>query len=110
MSLANRQLAFRRCSLFVTKSARRIILAVSLLLVAPLLGAGAAGPMSPARLRCEYLTDPLGIDIGAPRFSWVLEHSQRGEIQTAYQVLVASRRELLSRGHGDVWDSSRVAS
>ena len=41
-------------------------------------------------LRCEYLVNPLGIDAGSPRLSWVLSSRQRGESQTAYQILVAS--------------------
>ncbi len=51
-------------------------------------------------LRCEYLRDPLGIDAAAPRLSWVLESDQRGQRQTAYQVLVASSPDLLAQGAG----------
>lgn len=43
-----------------------------------------------ADLRCEYRTNPLGIDVTAPRLSWKLESKARGARQTAYQVLVAS--------------------
>lgn len=28
--------------------------------------------LRPERLRCEYLTDPLGIDVLHPRLSWTL--------------------------------------
>jgi len=69
-----------------------------------------AGPAAPANLRCEYLTNPLGIDVTQPRFAWVLEHSERGETQSAYQVLVATSAENLSRDQGDAWDSGKVAS
>jgi hypothetical protein len=31
---------------------------------------------APSGLRCEYLTDPVGIDVPQPRFSWVLEHAR----------------------------------
>src|SRR5438132_3995895 len=68
------------------------------------------GPEPPSRLRTEYLTDPLGIDVTRPRFSWVLEHSTRGEVQSAYQVLVATKRQILDRDQGDQWDSGKVAS
>ena len=68
------------------------------------------GPLPPQNLRCEYLRDPLGIDVKQPRFSWVLEHSQRGEKQTAYQLLVATRPELLARDQGDAWDSGKISS
>ena len=34
---------------------------------------------TPIKLRCEYLTDPRGIDVRQPRFSWVLEGLQAWE-------------------------------
>ncbi len=70
----------------------------------------ADGPSSPVNLRCEYLSNPLGIDVRQPRFAWVLEHSQRGQKQSAYQVLVATRPALLDQDKGDAWDSGKVES
>ncbi len=61
-------------------------------------------------LRCEYLVDPLGIDVEKPRLSWLIESKRRGERQTAYQVLVASTPELLARDQGDIWNSGKVNS
>jgi alpha-L-rhamnosidase len=61
-------------------------------------------------LRCEYLDDPLGIDVRQPRLSWILDSAERGQRQTAYQVLVASTPEKLADGEGDLWDSGRVES
>jgi len=61
-------------------------------------------------LRCEYLTNPLGIDAGSPRLSWTLASDQRGEQQTAYQILVATSAELLNADTGDLWDSGKVES
>lgn len=61
-------------------------------------------------LRCEYLKNPLGIDVEKPRLSWVIESARRGERQTAYHVLVASTPELLAKDQGDLWDSGRVES
>ncbi len=61
-------------------------------------------------LRCEYLTDPLGIGETSPRLSWMLDSTRRGERQGAYQVLVASSRELLNAGQGDLWDSGKITS
>ena len=66
--------------------------------------------MRATSLRCEYLTNPMGIDEVAPRLSWLLEASQRGERQTAYRVLVATGHENLEREFGDLWDSGRVDS
>ncbi|MGA2256398.1 MAG: family 78 glycoside hydrolase catalytic domain, partial [Thermoguttaceae bacterium] len=61
-------------------------------------------------LRCEYLRNPLGIDSVAPRLSWVIQSQQRGQRQTAYQVLVASSPAALESDRGDVWDSGKVNS
>jgi len=61
-------------------------------------------------LRCEYLVNPLGIDAAQPRLSWILDSKARGEVQTAYQVLVASTRAALNDNKGDRWDSGKVAS
>ncbi len=69
--------------------------------------------LSIQRLRCEYLTDPLGIDVVKPRLSWILASGRpgdRGEYQSAYRILVASSLELLQKNKGDAWDSGKVNS
>jgi alpha-L-rhamnosidase len=68
------------------------------------------GGLSPTALRCEYLVNPLGIDEKEPRLSWVVESAKRGQRQTAYRVLVASRDEALKQDQGDLWDSGKVSS
>lgn len=87
----------------------RNFLAVALVLITSTLAAA----LSPERLRCEYLSNPLGIDLAQPRLSWVLRPSSagaRGERQTAYRVLVASTPQLLRDDMGDLWDSGKVSS
>lgn len=80
-------------------------------LAALLLSSLAALKASEVRnLRCEYLAAPLGLDVRKPRLSWVIESDQRGERQTAYQVLVAASPERLAQDQGDRWDSGKVAS
>lgn len=66
--------------------------------------------MHPTYLRCEYLVDPLGIDVLTPRLSWYSESRQRDEEQTAYRILVASSMERLKKGEGDLWDSGKTRS
>jgi alpha-L-rhamnosidase len=61
-------------------------------------------------LRCEYRSNPLGIDCAQPRLGWVLAADERGESQSAYQVLVASSAAKLEHGNADLWDSGKVAS
>jgi len=70
-------------------------------------GAGTDRPLAPSGLRCEYLTDPEGIDVTKPRFFWVPGHTARGEKQTAYQILVSSD-PLCAKG--EMWDSGKVSS
>ena len=51
--------------------------------------------MKAVRLRCEYLKDPMGIDMQKPRLMW---NCAGGVKQTAYQIVTEN------------WDSGRVAS
>jgi alpha-L-rhamnosidase len=71
---------------------------------------GASATLLPSHLRCESLEEPLGIDITRPQLSWQLQDTRRGVRQTAYEIMVASRAELLEAGKADVWDSGRTES
>ena len=53
------------------------------------------GPGTPIALKCEYQSNPLGIDVEYPRFSWMVNDESRGAVQTAYQLLVASSADIL---------------
>ncbi len=70
----------------------------------------AVSELKAVQLRCEYETDPLGIDTAKPRLGWVLESSARGARQTAWRVLVAATPEELARDGGALWDSGWVES
>ena len=61
-------------------------------------------------LTSEYFTDRSVPPTARRRLRWVLTSDQRGQWQSAYQMLVASRRELLQPGRADGWDSGKVAS
>ncbi len=61
-------------------------------------------------LRCEYLSNPLGVDVSSPRLSWMISSSLRGDLQKAYQVVVSSSRELLAKDEGDMWNTGKVES
>ncbi len=69
-----------------------------------------AGELRVTRMTCDYRENPLGVDAANPPLSWRLESGERGQKQTAYEVLVASSANLLAKGEGDLWDSSKVAS
>ena len=66
-----------------------------------------------ADLRCEYLTDPDGLDIRRPRLSWTLtalRPGDRGLSQSRYRVLAANTPERLAADDPDLWDSGEVRS
>jgi alpha-L-rhamnosidase len=69
-----------------------------------------AAAVSIGDLNCESRHNPVGIDVPRPQLNWIIESDRRGELQTAYQVLAASTRELLAANKGDLWDRGRVAS
>ncbi|MGB9717303.1 MAG: family 78 glycoside hydrolase catalytic domain [Thermoproteota archaeon] len=62
------------------------------------------------KLRCEYRVNPLGVDVLKPRLSWIVESSERGQFQTAFQIIVSSTRANLEKDIGDLWDSGKVQS
>ena len=59
-------------------------------------------------LRCEYLSNPLGIDNGQPRLSWQFESDKPADKQCAYQIMVASNAENLAKGLGDCWNTGKI--
>ena len=84
--------------------------ALAFVLFMPLGAVSADSAAAPLQLRCEYLVNPLGIDAKQPRFSWLLGFEDRGDEQSAYEILVASSSSLLDRNNGDQWDSGKMAS
>jgi alpha-L-rhamnosidase len=61
-------------------------------------------------LRCEYKTDPLGIDVLEPRLSWKIESAQRDTVQTAYEIRAAGSLTDLGNSEKPAWNSGRVES
>ena len=68
------------------------------------------GTITATELRCEYADNPIGIDISQPRFSWILQSIQRGQMQSAYRILVATTVEKLNKNISDKWDSGKIGS
>lgn len=67
-----------------------------------------AQTLLPTYLRTEYKINPV-TDVPAPRLSWELTSPERNQIQTAYQILVASSPEKLTENGADLWNSGKVA-
>ncbi|CUH97044.1 hypothetical protein P22_3170 [Propionispora sp. 2/2-37] len=55
------------------------------------------------KLLTEYQSNPIGLDVSKPRFSWQLDSEEYDTVQTAYQIIVKAGEKL-------VWDSTKVAS
>lgn len=68
--------------------------------------------LAPNGLKCEYFSNPIGLDEPRPRLSWQLGAGpgQHGVVQKAYQVLVAESLEKLHTDQPNVWNSGRVAT
>lgn len=64
----------------------------------------------PGGLTIEYIRDPRFTKIidSKPEFSWVVP--KEAVIQKAYQILVSSKKELIDKNIGDVWNSGNVRS
>ena len=60
-------------------------------------------------LRCEYKSDPLGIDVRKPRLSWELTSTERGVLQTSYEIRVAASETELAKGK-TLWESGKQSS
>jgi alpha-L-rhamnosidase len=84
-----------------------IALVASLALSIPAFG---AGNLKVSGLKCEYRTNPLGLDTPQPRLSWLLDSRERGQCQTAYQILAGTDPGALDKGTGDLWDSGKIPS
>ncbi len=61
-------------------------------------------------LRCEYLQNPVGMDVAFPRLSWQMRKNTVGARQTAYRIMVATSEEYLAKSKPDMWDSGKIMS
>ena len=81
-----------------------------ILFVVPVLLASA----SLSDLRVEHLVAPEGVDVVAPRFSWLLESgpsTPRGEAQASYHIVVTQTTAAWQQAAAPVvWDSGVVKS
>ncbi|MBB5438155.1 alpha-L-rhamnosidase [Pedobacter sp. AK017] len=67
-------------------------------------------PCKVINMRCEYLTNPLGVDIAQPRLSWQLSDVRRDARQTAYQIYVGTDAAEVANGNGNAWISPKTFS
>ena len=84
--------------------------AVAIFLAASVAAYAAAAAQKPANLKCDSMVTPIGLDTPQPQLSWQLQDDRFAARQTAYQLQVATKSELLLGGKADIWDSGRVSS
>jgi alpha-L-rhamnosidase len=73
------------------------------------LGALAAPPTAPTQLIVDDVANPIGTR-AQPFFGWRVNDPDANELQSKYQVRVATSASALASGRADVWDSGEVAS
>jgi alpha-L-rhamnosidase len=61
-------------------------------------------------LTCEYLVNPLGIDVPNPRLSWRMNDARTGAKQTSYRIRIDTDSIALTQGEGRIWDTGWVKS
>ena len=61
----------------------------------------------PQDLRLEWRAGPIGVETRRPRLTWTLaaDPRLRGVKQSACQVILASSKDAVTAGHGNIWDS-----
>jgi alpha-L-rhamnosidase len=87
-----------------------LLIALNSQAAAPPVPSEASPALTVTDLRCEYVSNPLGVDVAAPRLFWKLESSTRNERQTAYEILASSTAGALAKDIGDLWDTGKVES
>jgi len=67
----------------------------------------AFGKTNVTSLVCEYHTNPVGIDVRQPRFSWQISTTESNVQQKAYEIRVAGSKEDLGK-KSVLWSSGKV--
>jgi len=69
----------------------------------------ATSPYAPDNLRSFDKYNPIGTN-NKPYFGWYVNDPDDNEIQSAYQILIATSLSNLNAGQGDIWDSKKIDS
>jgi len=62
------------------------------------------------KLTCEYIVNPLGIEVLKPRLSWTILSTLRNQQQTAYELIVSDNIKDVKRGKGNAWQTGKISS
>jgi len=61
-------------------------------------------------LKCDFQTNPTGLENKSPGLSWEIYSDQQNVNQEAFQVLVASSKEKLNADDADIWNPGLIQS
>lgn len=61
-------------------------------------------------LLIENLSNPVGLDVARPRFSWQLVSDSRNIMQSAYELRVSNHPASIVKGKKILWNSGKVLS
>src|SRR5450432_2877957 len=70
----------------------------------------AVSPLQPSTLTCEYIKNPLGIDIQSPRLGWNFISTERNQFQSAYEIIVSDNLNDINKGIGNIWTTGKISS
>lgn len=65
---------------------------------------------SPTDLKCEHLTNPIGIDNPHPRLTWRLNDNRKNAKQTAFRIIVGTDSAQVIKDEGNIWDTEKRSS
>ncbi len=63
-----------------------------------------------SNLLTENRTNPMGLDVNVPRFTWQLESDERGVSQTAFSIRLAESGDALKKTKSLLWESGKISS
>jgi len=69
-----------------------------------------AATFRPTNLTCERITNPLGIEVREPLLSWMIESSENGMRQSAYEIIVSDRKPEIDENKGNIWNTGKITS
>ena len=74
-----------------------------------ILAACSTSPEAPYSLMCEYLSEPLGIDMSSPGLSWKIPVVKADSVESC-RVWVSADSMAVIDGSGQCWDSGELPS
>ncbi|MDP4208627.1 MAG: family 78 glycoside hydrolase catalytic domain [Bacteroidota bacterium] len=86
---------------------KNLFLIITLLLI---FLSGHSQELQVTNLRCEFKTNPLGVESTSPLLQWQIFSTQRNTVQKAYRILVSDNPESIQKNIGNIWDSHQISS